>query len=85
MTTKDDWSKPRGNGTHLTSDEIANVRRWFREGRSANDIARELKCSTRSIQARFQKFREDGMVSGSGAGKTKHLPDRHYRSAFVPT
>lgn len=57
---KDNWSKPRSNGNHLTQAEIGKLRVAFNCGREPRDIARELQCSSRVAQKYFGQFRGDG-------------------------
>jgi hypothetical protein len=57
---RDDWEKPRSKGQHLTEAEIAQIRVAFRCGRKPEDIARELKCSSRVAAKYFAQFRGNG-------------------------
>lgn len=54
---KDDWEKPRSQGTKFTAEEIAELRNAFNAGRHSNDIARELKCSSRNANKYYATFR----------------------------
>jgi hypothetical protein len=55
---KDDWAKPRSKGQHLTKEEIARIRVAFNCGRRPDDIARELKCSSRITNKYYAMFRD---------------------------
>lgn len=47
---KDDWDKPRTNGDKLTQAEIEFIWKSRREGKKIVDIARELKCASRTVK-----------------------------------
>lgn len=53
----DDWEKPRTHGEHFTEAEIAVIREGFRTDRRARDVARELKCATRTINLHYGLLR----------------------------
>lgn len=55
--TIDRWRKPRSNGDHLSNEEVELIRKGYRQGRSSFDIARELQCSTRTVDKYFVIFR----------------------------
>jgi DNA invertase Pin-like site-specific DNA recombinase len=57
VVIKDDWGKPRSNGTPLTAEEIKRVRTAFNQGRHVRDIARELQCSRRTVDKYYAEFR----------------------------
>lgn len=50
---KDDWERPRNTGQHLTPDEVRVIRDGFAAKRKPSDIARELKCASRTVYAHF--------------------------------
>lgn len=55
----DDWKKPRGHGEHLTSDEKEFIAEGFRKGRTARDVARDLKCASRTVQIYYRAMKGD--------------------------
>lgn len=61
----EDWDKLRSNGTHLTDAECARIMRAHRARERAVDVARELGCSTRTINVHFAK------IEGRHAAKEK--------------
>jgi hypothetical protein len=59
---KDDWEKvPRKGSAHFTEAEIETMKAGYRNGRPARDVARELKCSSRSVVERYRAWRQAGM------------------------
>ncbi|HEY8751630.1 MAG TPA: hypothetical protein VIM11_26850 [Tepidisphaeraceae bacterium] len=90
---KDDWKKPRSNGTALTDAEIRSVRVAFDQGRLSRDIARELKCSTRAVTRYYAIFRgtpqklgrpkyRDLMHAPKSAPSPTAAQSRFYKSNF---
>jgi len=53
----DDWEKPRSHGQRFTEAECDLVRNAFYADRPARDVARELKCATRTINFRYALLR----------------------------
>lgn len=76
---KDDWHKPRTKRQHLTPQEVDLAREWYAAGMTSYDVARELKCASRSIRARFVKFRQEGTRR---RGDPVPAIDRRYRGSF---
>lgn len=60
----EDWEK-RGRHDHLTEEEVEDVRRAYRAGYRAEGIARQLRCSVRTIQKYYGFFRGQGWVRGA--------------------
>ncbi len=81
MKDRDEWEKPRSKGVHLTSDEIALVKVGFAAKRTIQDVARELKCSSRTVSKYYGWFRAEGVPQG-GRKHSAALPARHYKSSF---
>lgn len=79
---KDDWEKPRTQGNHLTSAEIASLRVAFNCGRKPRDAAREMKCSTRVAAKYFSQFRGDARYRGPVAEIQIIAPQRPVRARF---
>lgn len=79
---RDDWVKTRSRGVHLSDDEIAFIRKGYREDRTIRDVARDLKCSSRNVTKYYGFFRAEGVVKGSATPKKLPLPDRFYKSSF---
>jgi hypothetical protein len=92
MTTKkDDWEKPRGNGTRLTKDEIGRLRILFNCGLNYLEAARDLKCSSRVASKYYAIWR--GKPHEVGKPKYRHrtkpvpaapapMQSRFYKSNF---
>ena len=80
---RDDWAKPRSHGTKLTEAEIAKIKAAYRAGRAVRDIARELKCASRTVSKYYGFFSAEGVVKTPERPKRK-LPERHYKSNFDP-
>ncbi len=84
---RDDWEKPRSRSMHLTEDEIAFIREGYRAGRSIRDVARSLKCSSRTVVKHY------GFLTASGIPRGEEKPTvsvpprktRFYTSSFEPT
>lgn len=57
MTIKGQWGYPRTQGQRLTEAEIAKLREAFTAGRRADDIASELRLSTRNANKYYSMFR----------------------------
>lgn len=83
---RDDWEKPRSKGTHLTDDELVIVREGYRTNRGIKDVARELKCSSRTITKYYGLFGAEGLRRGSER-PVHRQPNkaRFYTSNFEPT
>lgn len=86
---KDDWEKPRPRHVHFTAEEEAVVMAAFKANRPAREVARELKCATRTIHMRYRIMRGDPVVRGHRTLGTRVvqrrpalLPERHYKSDF---
>ena len=61
MNDRDDWEKPRGKGGHLSAPELAKVQEGFQHRRHIRDVARELKCSSRTVTKYYGLFRAEGI------------------------
>ncbi|MBR0868893.1 helix-turn-helix domain-containing protein [Bradyrhizobium tropiciagri] len=82
MTTlKDDWKKPRSKGNHLTDAEIAQIKEAYKAGRTSRDIARELKCASRTTSKYYGFFEAEGVKKHSESRPTPPGP-RFYKSSF---
>lgn len=82
----DDWEKPRSKGTHLTEDEIAAVKLAFQNGRHIRDVARELKCASRTITKYYGLLRAEGAPQTPTRRKpTVPRSSRFYQSNFEPS
>jgi hypothetical protein len=87
---KDDWKPYRTKQQHFTAAEVELITNGFAAGRPAKDVARELQCASRSIQARYKRM-TDGPIprnhSTYGEVKRPHKPAKQnlYRSDFEPT
>lgn len=79
----DDWDKPRSRGTHLSDAEIELVKRAYRDERKIRDVARELKCASRTVSKYYGFFREEGVRTKSTPAKPVRGP-RYYTSNFEP-
>lgn len=77
---KDDWVKPRSRGQHLCEDEIATIKHGYRNGRTVRDLARELKCSSRTVAKYYGFFREEG-ARRSACPALSRLPRRRRTSS----
>lgn len=55
---RDDWEYARTRQQHFDEAELALIREAFTAGIKAQVIARQLKCSTRAIQARYAKLHD---------------------------
>jgi hypothetical protein len=66
----DDWEKRRTNGQCLNADEVRIVEDGYRIGRSAREVARDLKCATRTINARYDRMRGGPSRRTRGPGNT---------------
>lgn len=76
---RDDWHKPRTKGQFLTAREVAFVREEYAARTPARDVARELRCATRSIKAHYTKFKRAGIRR---VGDPVPVADRFYKSSF---
>lgn len=56
VSLPEDWEKPRSKSTHLTAEEIQQLRVAYNCGKLAREAARELKCSTRTVNKYFADF-----------------------------
>jgi hypothetical protein len=74
----DNWEKPRNRGTGLTAEEKDVIRAAFRLGRKAKDVARELKCATRTVHKYYNQVGTEQPPQRVRAP----LPDRFYKSNF---
>lgn len=86
---QDQWRKPRSNGNHFTEDEINKVWAAYKANRAPKDIARELKCSSRSINRYYSMIREGRNFLCSKPRKVvpvievRRVPvDRFYHGSF---
>jgi hypothetical protein len=77
---KDDWEKPRSHGTALTEGEMAYIKREMMGGRSAHDVAKELRCATRTVDRHFAAFRTE--ESKHREPRRRVAQDRFYKSNF---
>ena len=94
MRKKDDWPRNRGRGDHFTLAELDLISQRFHAGVPASTTARELLCSSRTIQIRYAQMRGPKPVKPYLA-KPKLVdrprrppPDRgarFYRSDFQPS
>lgn len=50
---KDDWDRPRSKSQHLTPAEVQLIEDGFAAKRHPRDVARELKCATRTVYGYF--------------------------------
>jgi len=75
--TIDDWKYKRTRQEHFTESELALIRSAYKQGRKANDVARELECSTRVIQTHYANLSAEIPVRNRGPVKS-----RFYRSNF---
>lgn len=82
-STRDDWEKPRSKGTHLTDAEIEMLRAAFRVGRSARDVARDLKCSSRVANKYYSYFKAQGETKNNRSISLR-LPQRMDGSEIAP-
>lgn len=60
MPAHENWKKIRSKGDHLSNVEIEKIRDAFEIESPAREIARQLKCSTRTITGWYNKFRNVG-------------------------
>jgi len=86
-----DWQRARSHGQHFTADEIAIIRDGFRAGRLTHEVARELQCAPRSVDARYAALRGDDSSYADRRRKPQPPPKTHalgaarfYKSDFVP-
>lgn len=56
MSTPESWIKPRDCATRFTPAEIELVRKAHADGRPVKDVARELRCSVRTVEVRYAKL-----------------------------
>lgn len=92
MPRKDNWEKPRTQGMPLTATEIQRLRKAFRDDVHHRDIARELKCSSRTACKYYMIFRGGPMPKSASRYKypeKKAVPEpkarlkpRFYTSTF---
>jgi DNA-binding Lrp family transcriptional regulator len=79
---KDDWEKiPRKGSAHFTEAEIETMKAGYRNSRPARDVARELKCSSRSVIERYRAWRQAGMKKRET--RTIDRAARFYTSTFA--
>jgi len=83
---KDDWQKPRNHGQHLTEEEMAAIRVGYRTNRAAKDVARELQCSTRTVNRYYGILRAEGetrhKIPPPTPKATAPAKSRFYKSTF---
>jgi IS30 family transposase len=58
---KDDWEKTRTAGVHLSADEVAKIEAGFKVGRGYREVARELKCASRTVSRHYEMLRTEGI------------------------
>lgn len=80
--SKDSWDKPRNQGQHFTDDEIAQIKIAYQTRRKPNDIARELKCSSRNVAKYYRQFREQGVGQAQERPFNPSRDGRYYKSNF---
>lgn len=85
----DNWEKPRGHHEHFTNAELEAIGKGLRDGIPAKDMARKLKCTTRSVQIRYRQLRGETTQHfryRKAAPRPKAPPadraSRHYKSNF---
>lgn len=76
----EDWPKRTKSGGGFTEAEKGIIRQAARHGRLPREVAKELHCSTRTINDYYAKFRAEWHVPERS--KRAPLPDRFYRSNF---
>lgn len=85
---QDDWNKPRSHGQHLSEADHAVVRQGFRAGRTAKEVARELKCASRTINIHYGLLRAEGstrrQIKPAPARTKIDKESRFYKSSFEP-
>lgn len=74
----EDWIITRGRSDHFTVDEIEMIRIGFKLQRPCRDVARELLCPIRTINAWYAKLKE-----GWEPGKPQTRPSSE-RSLVAP-
>lgn len=84
MSKPDIWKKYRTSQDHFTPEEIAFIKRCFKEGWKTTNVARELGCSRRVIQLRYSQLRQQTSQQTSEARPMITGP-RHYTSNFEPS
>lgn len=80
---EDDWEKPRSKGTGLTTEEIGLIRLAYKAGRDYRDIARELKCASRTTSKYYGFFTAEGVQKDKRSIPLR-LPERIAGSAIAP-
>lgn len=92
---KDDWERPRSKGQHFTPAEMRVIEDGFAAKRRPRDVARELRCATRTVYGHFaalagtpnkffprKKVRKQSM---QGRPMPALGASRFYKSEFVPS
>jgi hypothetical protein len=74
---KDDWPKWRRGGWHLTDDELEFIRASKRAGRKIKDVARLLRCSSRTVEKHY------GAMGDWRRGRHRMTPVAR-RNLYVP-
>lgn len=54
---RETWDKPRARHEHFTEAEIEKIHTGFNEGKSSKDVAQDLQCSIRVINAHYAMLR----------------------------
>lgn len=77
MPQKDPWPHIRKRHQHFKPIEKAYIVKQFKAGIGVTDLARELQCSTRSIQVHYNNLRKKLRINP--------LPDRKPVARRRPT
>jgi transposase len=79
---RDDWHKPRSEGTHLSADELEQLKDAFRAGMTPKDAARTIQCSSRTARRRFEQFRDEGLLEQDPPPVRITREQRFYHGSF---
>lgn len=79
---RDDWHKPRSEGTHLSQAELSQLEQAYRDGKTPKEAARLISCSSRTARRRFEQFRDEGLLEQEPPPARVTRAQRFYHPSF---
>jgi response regulator of citrate/malate metabolism len=79
---RDDWHKPRSEGTHLSRSELEALKEAFRARLTPKEAARAIACSSRTARRRFEQFRDEGVLEEDPPPRRITREQRFYHGSF---
>lgn len=79
---RDDWHKPRSEGSHLSKHELNQLKIAFRAGKTPKEAARMIQCSSRTARRRFVQFHEEGVMEDEPPQMPITRDQRFYHGSF---